>query len=308
MNDAAAPASPRLPGHFKRTLDRNSTIERVARALSDPRLHTVCQEAKCPNRNSCYSQGTATFLILGGTCTRGCAFCAVGKGRPAAPDAGEPEAVARAVATLGLTYVVITSVTRDDLPDGGAGHFSAVIAAIRNRSPGTMIEVLTPDLQGDPRALQTVSDARPEVFNHNLETVPRMYPAVRPQADYRRSLQLLSRVKASGLPVKSGLMVGLGEEVAEVRRTLDDLGSLGCDLVTVGQYLAPSAGHLPVARFWEPSEFEELKTYGETAAGIRRVLAGPLVRSSLSAHLAYDTLNINQQEAPHATHHHHQAF
>lgn len=276
-----------LPDSFKQRLARSPERGRVSALVRGMGLHTVCEEARCPNRNGCYGQGTATFLVMGPCCTRACRFCAVAKGRPAAPDPGEPERVARAVADLGLSYAVITSVTRDDLPDGGAGHFAAVVAAVRTRSPGTAVELLVPDFQGDPAAAGRAIAAAPDVFNHNLETVSRLYPLARPGADYRRSLALLARAKAAGLTTKCGLIAGLGETMAEVEAALRDLSDAGCDLVTIGQYLAPSAAHLPVDRFWSAAEYDGIARYGEGLSGITRVLAGPLVRSSFRAREIY---------------------
>jgi lipoyl synthase len=276
-----------LPDSFKQRLVRSPERSKVSALVRSLGLHTVCEEARCPNRNGCYAQGTATFLILGPSCTRACGFCAVAKDAPAAPDPGEPERLARAVDGLGLSYAVVTSVTRDDLPDGGAGHFAAAIGAIRSRSPRTAIEVLVPDFRGAPGSIRTVIDAAPDVFNHNLETVERLYPRIRPQADYRRSLALLAQAKRAGLTTKCGMMAGLGETVDEVKAALGDLSAAGCDLVTIGQYLAPSAAHLPVDRFWSEAEYAEVSGYGERLAGIRKVLAGPLVRSSFQARAVY---------------------
>jgi len=273
----------RLPDSFKQTIVRTPQRDAVERALRGMRLFTVCEEARCPNRNGCYAQGTATFLVMGPHCSRGCAFCAVSHHAPTALDPDEPRRVADAVAQLGLAYAVITSVTRDDLPDGGAGHFVALIAAIRKQSSGTLIEVLTPDFNGNSEAVDAVIAAKPDVFNHNLETIARLYPRVRPQADYRRSLDLIARVKAAGLTAKSGIMVGLGESLDEVKELLRDLAEAGCQLVTIGQYLAPSPRHIPVARYWTEREFAEATRYGEALPGIRMVLAGPLVRSSYHA-------------------------
>jgi lipoic acid synthetase len=203
------------------------------------------------------------------------------------PDPDEPARLARAVDELGLAYAVITSVTRDDLPDGGAGHFAAVIGAIRSRSPETAVEILVPDFQGNPASIQTVIDSAPDVLNHNLETVERLYPRIRSQADYRRSLSLLSQAKRAGLTTKCGLMAGLGETVDEVKMALRNLSAVGCDLVTIGQYLAPSADHLPVDRYWTDAEYAQVSEYGERLDGIKKVLAGPLVRSSYQARTIY---------------------
>lgn len=248
-------------------------------------LHTICEEAHCPNIYECWEHGTATFLILGDICTRACGFCAVTTGRPTELDWAEPERVAAAVKQMGLKHAVITSVTRDDLGDGGAVIFRETIRAIRRECPGTSVEVLIPDFQGSRDALSAVMDARPDILNHNLESVPRLYPWVRPKAVYTQSLELLARVKALDGEVltKSGIMVGLGETRQEISQTLRDLHAVGCDIVTIGQYLRPSAKHLPVERYVPPEEFVELKQEGE-ALGIPRVESGPLVRSSYHAH------------------------
>jgi lipoic acid synthetase len=244
-------------------------------------LHTVCQEARCPNIVECFGQGTATFMILGDSCSRGCCFCAVQRGKPAAVDAGEPERVAEAAAQLRLRHLVVTSVTRDDLPEGGARHFAATIQAARRRSPEMVVEVLIPDLGGSQRALETVLAAEPDVLNHNLETVSRLYPRVRPGADYRRSLGALAWAKAQAPRVvtKSGLMLGLGESTVEVLRTFYDLRQAQCDLLTLGQYLQPTDLQLPVDRFVPPAEFAGYQARAESL-GFRGVTAGPLVRSS----------------------------
>jgi lipoic acid synthetase len=253
--------------------------------MRENRLVTVCEEAACPNIGECWSRRHATMMIMGDTCTRACSFCNVRTGQPGPLDAGEPGRVADAVAKLGLRHVVITSVDRDDLPDGGAGHFAAVIRALRAAAPGTTIEVLTPDFLRKPGAMEVVADARPDVFNHNLETVPRLYPTIRPGARYYQSLRLLDSVKRrdASLFTKSGLMVGLGETFEELCAVLGDLASAGVGIVTIGQYLRPSREQLPVARFYSPEEFATLKREGERA-GIRHVESGPLVRSSYHAH------------------------
>jgi lipoic acid synthetase len=261
--------------------ESEAAVDRMGDLLNGLALHTVCQEARCPNLAECFGRGTATFLILGDRCTRGCRFCAVSHGRPAPLDPGEPQRVAEAAACLGLRHVVLTSVTRDDLPDGGAGHFAAAVRALRGRLPAATVEVLIPDLQGSDAALETVIRAGPDVLNHNVETVPRLYPTVRPGADYRRSLALLARAKAlhPGLATKSGLMLGLGERTAEVIQVLHDLRDAGCDLLTLGQYLQPSDHELPIVRYVPPDEFA---AYGDKARamGFRGAAAGPLVRSS----------------------------
>ena len=248
-------------------------------------LHTVCEEANCPNIGECWHHGTATFMILGDTCTRSCGYCNVTHGAPKPPDLLEPAHVASAIHAMELAHVVITSVDRDDLPDFGAGHFARTIAETRARIPGCRLEVLIPDFKGDEAALRTVLDARPDVLNHNIETVPRMYRMARPGGRYDRALQLLDRSRryAPGVPTKSGLMVGLGEEWDEVVETLRDLRTAGCQIVTIGQYLRPSLANLPMTRYYAPAEFAELKHIG-MALGFCHVESGPLVRSSYHAH------------------------
>ncbi len=247
-------------------------------------LHTVCEEARCPNVGECWNSGTATFMILGDTCTRACGFCAVTSGRPDGLDVLEPFRLAQAVETLGLDYAVITSVNRDDLADGGAGIFAACIRAIRDRTPNCEVEVLIPDFEGNWDALAEVVRARPVVLNHNTETVPRLYPRARPKARYERSLELIRRVKLidGSMTTKSGLMVGLGEGLQELTETMRDLRAHGCDLLTVGQYLRPTKKHLPVARYYHPDEFNEIAQMGREI-GFVHVEAGPLVRSSYHA-------------------------
>jgi len=274
--------------------EAEAQVDQMERLLSGLGLHTVCQEARCPNLAECFAEGTATFLILGDTCTRNCGFCAVRHGRPAPPDPQEPERVAQAAAQLGLHHAVITSVTRDDLPDGGASQFAATIQAVRRRLPGASVEVLIPDLSGSRPALDTVLDAGPDVLNHNLETVPRLYARVRPRADYRRSLQILAWAKAAAphMLTKSGLMLGLGERTAEVVQVLDDLRQAGCDLLTLGQYLQPSDGQLPVVRYVTPEEFGWYQDRAESL-GFRGVASGPLVRSSHRAQALWATANLS---------------
>ncbi|MGD0152275.1 MAG: lipoyl synthase [Thermacetogeniaceae bacterium] len=247
-------------------------------------LHTICESAMCPNQGECLAAGTATFLILGDRCTRNCRFCAVTKGVPLPSDPGEPEKLARVAAALELRHVVVTSVTRDDLPDGGAGHFAATIQAVRRWLPEATIEVLTPDFQGVERSIDIVITANPDVFNHNIETVERLYTVVRPGANYRRSLDLLKYVKekAPGIYTKSGLMVGLGEKFYEVVAVMEDLRHAGCDVLTVGQYLRPSPQHLPIRRFVPPEEFDAFKERA-LQIGFLHVESGPLVRSSYRA-------------------------
>ena len=246
-------------------------------------LVTVCEEAACPNIGQCWSRGTATFMIAGDTCTRGCRFCNVATGRPARPpDPQEPARIAEAAAAMGLRFVVITAVARDDMPDGGAAHFAACIAALRERLPECKVEVLIPDLRGSWESLEAIIEAAPDVLNHNTETVPRLYPRVRPGARYERTLELLSRSAAAGLATKSGIMVGLGERLAEVSSVLGDLASVGCGPVTVGQYLRPSPDHLPVERFYAPAEYPAIAAMGRDL-GLAHVESGPLVRSSFEA-------------------------
>ncbi|MEN3203486.1 MAG: lipoyl synthase [Atribacterota bacterium] len=273
-----------LPPWIKRRFPPQEEWERVQKLLRTLTLHTVCESARCPNLGECFRRGTATFLILGNTCTRSCRFCAVGKGMPLPPDPGEPERVAEAAKRLHLRHVVVTSVTRDDLPDGGAEHFAATISAIRKALPQATVEVLIPDFQGSEKALETVLAAYPDVLNHNVETVPRLYPLVRPQADYARSLWLLEKAKekAPGILTKSGLMVGLGETKAEVEEVLRDLRKAKCDIVTIGQYLRPSVHHLPVASYILPEEFEYYREYA-LRLGFSGVASGPFVRSSYRA-------------------------
>lgn len=274
----------RKPRHLQAIRVLPQATRAVKIRLRQAKLHTVCESARCPNLGECFSRPTAAFLILGNRCTRGCGFCAVERGSPGPPDPAEPEAVAEAAQALGLRYVVITSVTRDDLEDGGAGQFAAAIRAVRRRLPEAKVEVLTPDFRGEARPIAVVAAAGPEVFNHNLETVPALYPRVRPQADYGRSLQVLRTVKANapGLVTKSGLMLGLGESQPEVEAVMDDLVAAGVEVLTLGQYLAPTRRHLPVARYLEPEEFEAWAERGR-ARGFGRVFAGPLVRSSYHA-------------------------
>lgn len=278
----------RKPQWLRRKLPTGPEYERVRSLLKDGALHTVCQEAKCPNQYECFSCKTATFLIMGPRCTRNCRFCAVEHGPLSPPDPGEPARVAEAASRLGLRYVVVTSVTRDDLEDGGASFFTDTIRQIRNKIPDAQIEVLIPDFQGQGESLRKVVEARPDVLNHNIETVPRLYPSVRPGADYRRSLDLLRRVKDydPSLPTKSGLMLGLGETSEEIRETLQDLRDAGCSLLTLGQYLQPSAEHLPVQRFIPPEEFDKWR---ETALEMEfaQVASGPFVRSSYHAGSLY---------------------
>ena len=269
------------PPWLRTKLPSGEDYVKLIKILRKNRLHTVCQEAKCPNMGECFSCGKATFMILGDICTRDCRFCAVTHGEPVGTDHQEPENLALVVKELNLNYVVITSVTRDDLPDGGAGHFAETIRAVRKASPGTKIEVLIPDFKGCPHALKTVMDEKPEVLNHNVETVPSLYSSARPQAVYSRSLELIERAGklSKDIVIKSGIMVGLGEKKEEVLELMKDLAERGCHILTIGQYLAPSKGHLPVAEYVKPEEFNFYKEAGE-AAGIKKVVSGPLIRSS----------------------------
>jgi lipoyl synthase len=258
---------------------------RLKRLMGDLKLNTVCEEAHCPNIGECWHHGTATFMILGDVCTRNCPYCAVAHGRPVGLDTAEPARVAHAAQQMQLRYVVITSVDRDDLPDGGASIFADTIREIRQRVPSCRIEVLIPDFQGKEEPLRAVLDAGPDILNHNTETVPRLYRTARPGGRYPRTLELLDRARryAPHIPTKSGLMVGLGEEWDELVATLADLRSAGCGILTIGQYLSPSAAHLPVVRYYHPEEFDMLKTTA-LSMGFGHVESGPLVRSSYHAH------------------------
>lgn len=283
----------RKPPWLKKRIPPFQDLQKVKSILSETDLHTVCQEARCPNMGECFSRGTATFLILGRFCTRSCGFCAVEHDAPAPPDEAEPERVAQAVQKMGIHYVVITSVTRDDLPDGGASSFAETIRAIRALNPKINIEVLIPDFKGDLRSLKVVLKECPEVLNHNIETISRLYPRVRPLADYKRSLNLLKRSKEDcpHIPTKSGFMLGLGETQEEVLELLRDLREAGCDFLTIGQYLQPRQDRLPVVRFIPPEEFEEYKRKGE-GMGFRAVASGPFVRSSFHASEMFENTKI----------------
>lgn len=275
---------PRKPDWLKVRFTAGARYSQIDRYHRDQGLHSVCRSAACPNQGECWSRGTATFMILGEHCTRGCRFCNVAHQTPAPPDPDEPVKVARAIAELGLRHAVITSVTRDDLIDGGAAQFAALTGEIRRQAPDCRIELLIPDLAGDRDALATILSAGPDILGHNLETVPRLYPSARQGADYRRSLQLLANARelAPQIPTKSGLMLGLGEERAELLQVLEDLLQSGCSLLTLGQYLQPTREHLPVVRFVPPEEFAELAGIGRQL-GFDHVEAGPLVRSSYHA-------------------------
>jgi lipoic acid synthetase len=283
-------AKPKLtgprPDWLKIRIRAGEAFERVNRMIRDSSLHTVCQEARCPNIFECWNEGTATFMIFGDICTRHCGFCAVGKGKPAALDPDEPRRVGEAVRALGVRHAVITSVNRDDLPDGGSVHFAQTIRWIKQLNPGTRVEVLIPDFCGSATALENVLSARPQVLNHNTETVPRLYRRVRPDANYQQSMQLLRRAhaKKTSLPLltKSGLMVGLGETIDELLTTFHDMVETGCDILTVGQYLAPTPRHIPIEKYYSPDEFEYLRRQA-LDLGFRYVECGPLVRSSYHA-------------------------
>ncbi len=275
---------PRKPDWLKVRFPAGQRYQHLKSLMREQNLHSVCEEARCPNIGECWNAGTATFMILGDTRTRSCGFCAVTTGRPGELDLLEPVRLAQTVRQLGLDYVVITSVNRDDLQSGGAEIFAGCIRAIRRNDPTVRVEVLIPDFKGNWDALATVVRSRPAVLNHNIETVPRLYRQVRPQAIYERSLDLIRRAKAMapGMLTKSGFMVGLGETKDELLRTMRDLRDHNCDIVTIGQYLRPSMQHLPIDRYYDPSEFAEFVEYGRTI-GLRHVEAGPLVRSSYHA-------------------------
>ena len=277
----------RRPPWMKVTADLGTEYRELKRLVHEQSLHTVCEEAGCPNIYECWAQGTATFMILGDRCTRACGFCLVDTRKPFPIDPDEPRRVADAVATLGLAHAVITSVARDDVADGGAAGFAATIHAVRHRNPDTTIEVLIPDCKGDAAALDVIFDAAPDVLNHNLETVARLQRLARPSAGYARSLALLARSKNAGLVTKSGIILGMGEETAEVRTAIRDLRAVGVDLLTLGQYLRPSPAHLPVARWVTPAEFDELGEFARSL-GFTHVESGPLVRSSYHARAGAD--------------------
>ena len=280
--------SSRKPEWLRVKARMGSEYRSLRQTMRDLSLVTVCEEAGCPNIFECWADGTATFMINGDRCTRACGFCLVDTRRPLPPDPGEPARVAEAVARLGLAHAVVTTVARDDLPDGGAAGFAATVAAVRERSPGTAVELLISDCKGDPESLDIVFSARPDVLNHNIETVARLQRAVRPSASYARSLAVLARAKAAGLTTKSGLVLGMGETFDEVVSTLADLQGIGVDIVTIGQYLRPTSNHLPVARWWEPADFAALAAIGESM-GIPHVESSPLTRSSYHARHAAES-------------------
>jgi lipoic acid synthetase len=283
-----APRAPK-PEWLKVRAPGSPSYLRLKGLMRGLNLHTVCEEARCPNIGECWNHGTATFMILGDVCTRACSYCAVAHGRPGAVDPNEPERVANAIHTLGLNYVVITSVDRDDVADGGAAIFADTIRHTRERLPSCRIEVLIPDFQGNEAALHTVLDARPDILNHNTETVPRLYRMARSGGRYARTLELLDRARrrAPDIPTKTGLMVGLGEEHDELLATFRDLRDVGCDILTIGQYLRPTEAHAPMARYYHPDEFAELKRIA-LDMGFVHVESGPLVRSSYHAHETAD--------------------
>jgi len=286
-----APPRPRLPEWARKGDPLSPSAHSLRTLLRELRLNTVCEEARCPNLAECFSRGTATFMLLGDRCTRRCGYCSVSTARPLPPDGDEPEQVAEAAARLGLRYVVLTAVARDDLADGGAGHFAATVRAVRARLPRARVEVLTPDFKGDRAALAAVLDAGPDVFNHNIETVPRLFPAVRAQGSYPLSLELLAAAKAlrPQQATKSGLMVGLGETDEEVEAVLHDLRAAAVDVVTLGQYLQPTRAHAPVDRYVPPEAFDMLAARAREI-GFTTVYAGPFVRSSFNAEEVFDGL------------------
>lgn len=273
----------RLPEYLKRPIidtDKTRTVRKILKANC---LNTVCENARCPNKNECYTKHTATFLIMGGVCTRNCKYCNISCQKPEPLDVEEPKHIAKAVKDLGLKYAVITSVTRDDLPDGGAEHFAKCIEEIRKISPDTKIEILTPDFKGNIESLNTIIQAHPDVFNHNIEAVRGIFKTVRPQGNYDVSLSVLKYIKEnSDIKTKSGLIIGLGENFEQIKETFEDLYNVGCDILTVGQYIQPSKEHYPVGKYYKPEEYEELKKLA-TSVGIKHSQIGPLVRSSYNA-------------------------
>lgn len=273
----------RLPDYLKRPIIDTDKTRTVRKILKTKCLNTVCENARCPNKNECYTKNTATFLIMGGNCTRNCRYCNISCAKPEPLDLEEPKHIAEAVKALGLKYAVITSVTRDDLPDGGAEHFANCIYEIRKICPDTKIEILTPDFKGDRNSLDLIIKANPDVFNHNIEAVRDIFKTVRPQGDYNCSLGVLKYVKEnSDILTKSGLIIGLGETFEQIEQTLIDLKNVGCDIVTIGQYIQPSKQHLEVAKYYTPEEYDELKALAQKA-GIKNYQIGPLVRSSYRA-------------------------
>lgn len=273
----------RLPEFLKRPIIDTEKTRNVRKILKVNYLNTVCENARCPNKNECYTKNTATFLIMGNNCTRNCRYCNISCAKPEPLDPQEPLHIAKAVKDLGLKYAVITSVTRDDLSDGGAEHFANCIYEIRKLCPDTKIEILTPDFKGDEKALDTIIKAHPDVFNHNIEAVREIFKTARPQGNYQTSLDVLKYIKQnSDIPTKSGLMIGLGETFEQIENTLKDLKDVGCDILTIGQYIQPSKQHLPVSKYYTPDEYEQLKALANKI-GITRHQIGPLVRSSYNA-------------------------
>lgn len=273
----------RLPQYLKRPIIDTDTTRNVRKILKTNCLNTVCENARCPNKNECYTNNTATFLIMGNSCTRNCRYCNISCSKPEPLDIDEPKRIANAVKDLGLKYAVITSVTRDDLPDGGAKHFSDCIYEIRNVAPDVKIEILTPDFKNNKSSLDTIINSRPDVFNHNIETVREVFKTARPQGNYDNSLAVLKYIKDnSDITTKSGLMIGLGETFEQIKETLEDLHKVNCDILTIGQYIQPSKEHLAVSKYYKPEEYEELKKLA-VSASIRRYRIGPLVRSSYNA-------------------------
>lgn len=273
----------RLPEFLKRPIIDTDTTRNVRKILKHNCLNTVCENARCPNKNECYTKNTATFLIMGNNCTRNCRYCNISCNRPEPLDPQEPKHIAKAVKDLGLKYAVITSVTRDDLPDGGAQHFANCIYEIRKISPDVKIEILTPDFKNKKEALDIIINAHPDVFNHNIETVRTVFKTARPQGNYDTSLAVLKYIKQnSDIQTKSGMMIGLGETFAQIKETIEDLYSVGCDILTIGQYIQPSKEHLPVAKYYSLEEYEELKKLA-ASIGIKNYQIGPLVRSSYNA-------------------------
>lgn len=279
----------RHPRWLKVPLPAGKNFQDVRKLVTEHHLHTVCQSAHCPNIGDCWGHRTATFMILGDICTRNCRFCAVRSGKPQAVDQDEPKRVADAVKTLSLRYTVVTSVTRDDLPDGGASIFADTIREIKNAVPTCQVEILIPDFRGSESALAIVIEAKPDVLNHNIETIPSLYPLVRPEADYYRSLKMLQNAKQTGMKTKTGLMLGLGETNDEVLAVMHDLRKIDCDILTLGQYLQPSSKHLLIDRYLTPEEFDWFKQTAEKM-GFRHVEAGPLVRSSYHAASSFEEI------------------
>lgn len=273
----------RLPEYLKRPIIDTDTTRQVRRTLKENCLNTVCENARCPNKNECYTKNTATFLIMGKNCTRNCKYCNITCAKPDPLDFSEPTHIAKAIKGLGLKYAVITSVTRDDLEDGGAGHFAECIKEIRKISADIKIEILTPDFKNNKTALNTIINAKPDVFNHNIETVKEIFKTARPQGNYESSLEVLSYIKQnSNITTKSGLMIGLGETYNQIKSTMNDLKNAGCDILTIGQYIQPSKMHLPVAKYYTPEEYDTLKQMAKEA-GFSHFQIGPLVRSSYNA-------------------------